>query len=132
MDNEALLSLPVQAVRDASCGQLLTVGCAMRGSEGKIQDAVIKYARQKYDALCKKNEVGRFMVSSGWPDYTIFAGDGCRCGNARVFFIEFKRPGGKLTELQAHCIDQLEEKGFVTYIVDSVEEGKKIFDREFR
>lgn len=104
----------------------------MRGPEGKIQDAVIKYARTKYDALCKKNEVGRFMVSSGWPDYMLAVGGGCRCGNSRMIFIEFKAPGGKLTDLQEHVKKQLQDRGFQYYVISDVAEGKKIIDREFK
>lgn len=95
-----------------------------RGPEGYIQDAVIEYARRAYGVICKKNEVGRYFVSAGFPDYTIFPGD------QRSFFIEFKAPGGKLTELQAHTKRALESKGYHVYVVDDVAKGKQIIDKE--
>jgi len=95
----------------------------MRGPEGKIQDAVVKYARGK-GLLCKKNEVGRFNVSSGWPDFTIYGPE------ELCFFIEFKRPGGKLTELQAHVKLTLEQRGFEVYVIDNVNDGRSVIDKE--
>lgn len=100
------------------------VGCHVRGPEGKTQDAVIKYAREKYNALCKKNEVGRYFVGSGFPDYTIFP-DG-----KPAFMMEFKKPGGKLTPLQEEMRKQIEARGYKYYLVDDKEQGKKIIDKE--
>src|SRR5438445_2321320 len=48
------------------------------------------YAKSR-GLLYKKNEVGRFFVSSGWPDVVFYPAHG------QAFFMEFKRPGGKLT-----------------------------------
>ena len=97
-----------------------------RGPEGKIQDAVIKYARERYEALCKKNEVGRFFVGSGFPDYTIYASGG------RVCLIEFKKPGAgsRLTDLQTHIKERLENLGHRYYKVDSINYGKIVIDQE--
>lgn len=103
----------------------------MRGPEAKIQDAVIKYAREK-GALCKKNEVGRYFVGSGFPDYTIFPDRDWKKG-ARApvpFVVEFKKPGGKLTPLQEEVRRQIEARGYKYYLVDDKEQGKKIIDKE--
>lgn len=97
---------------------------ARRGPEGKIQDAVIRYAREKYGALCKKNEVGKFFVGSGWPDYMLFTG---RC---RMCFVEFKAPGAGPTKLQEHMFQEIRERGFKIHIVSSVAAGKMVVDAE--
>lgn len=109
-----------------------------RGPEAKIQDAVIKYARSK-GLLCKKNEVGRYMVASGWPDYMVFGVSTIRdvyhgrevLALPKVVFMEFKRPGGKLTPLQQDVYDKLRAKGFTYYMVDDAAEGKALIDKEF-
>jgi len=94
-----------------------------RGPEGKIQDAVVRYAREKYNALCKKFEVGRYFISSGWPDWLMLR-------DRRAWFIEFKRPGGVLTALQAQVRKEIEEQGFRYYVVDDIVQGKRIIDKE--
>lgn len=94
---------------------------ARRGPEAKIQDAVIKYARSK-GLLCKKNEVGRYFVSSGWPDVVFFAKGGL------TFFHEYKRMGGKLTPLQEYQCKELRQLDFAVETIDSVEKGKASID----
>lgn len=74
--------------------------------------------------LFKKQEVGRYFVSSGWPDFAIFP------GLAEVFFIEVKAPGGKPTPMQAHVHKQLRGKGYWVYVVDNKDEGRAIIDKE--
>lgn len=100
-----------------------------RGPEGKVQDAVIRHAKAEYECVCKKNEVGRYFVSSGFPDYTIFGRS--RRHRPIVFFMEFKAPGGKLTPLQEHMKNILTDLGFNYYVVDSVEKGKEILRNMF-
>lgn len=43
-----------------------------------------------------------------------------------VFFIEFKRAGQKPTAAQEIEINKIRAKGVFVYVVDNVEEGKKI------
>ena len=43
-----------------------------------------------------------------------------------VFFIEFKKPGGKLTEGQAREIGRLKSKDVPVFVVDDPDEGKRI------
>lgn len=97
-----------------------------RGPEGKIQDAVIKYARTKYGALCKKNEVGRYFLGSGWPDYMVLGAYNTPC----IFFIEFKGPGKAPTPLQENTFAEIRVRGFKVHVVSSIEAGKKIVDAE--
>lgn len=103
---------------------------ARRGPEGKIQDAVIKYARTKYGALCKKNEVGKFFVGSGWPDYALYKKLPACGGFPKMFFIEFKAPGAGPTKLQEHVFQEVRECGFKVHVVSSIAAGKMIVDAE--
>lgn len=95
-----------------------------RGPEGKIQDAVLKYAKKK-GLLYKKNEVGRYFVSSGWPDVCFFPVEA-----KRPWFMEFKAPGKDLTPLQRVLRDKLVELGYSVHVVASKEAGMKIVDAE--
>lgn len=99
-----------------------------RGPEAKIQDAVIKYAREKHNALCVKNEAGTYHVG-GFLDYTIYP-DRTRKKTAQVFVIEFKAPGGELTPKQEHSFRQLEDRLHPVYKIDSVARGKMVIDQE--
>lgn len=99
-----------------------------RGPEGKVQDGVIRYAREKHNALCVKNEAG-FYNLGGFLDYTIYP-DLERKKKARVFVIEFKAPGGVLTPKQHHCKGQLEERGHPVYVIDNIARGRMIVDQE--
>lgn len=49
----------------------------------------------------------------GWPDRMFLLGHG------KVAFIEFKRPGGKLTALQAYSLAGLESIGYHTAVCDN-------------
>lgn len=59
----------------------------------------------------------------GVPD-RIFAIDG------RVFWIEFKRPGQKPTELQQIEHTRMRQNGLRVYVCDNVDYGKSILERE--
>jgi hypothetical protein len=102
--------------------------------ESSIRRAVLDYAKKKYGALTKKMETGRF-ASSGWPDDMILVGPTKRSSDdapwvPRMFFIEFKRPGNKLTPLQEAMMYEIEGRGFHYYTVFTVEGGKKVIDKE--
>lgn len=94
-----------------------------RGPEGKIQDKLTAFMRE-HDVLYKKQEVGRYFVSSGWLDFLIFPGD------ERVFVLEVKAPGGKLTPLQQHRVKDLECRGYKVFVVDSAQSGIAIIANE--
>lgn len=89
---------------------------------------MIRYAREKHNALCVKNEAGHFFVG-GFLDYTIYP-DRSRKKSAAVFVIEFKAPGGVLTPRQVHSKKSLEERGHRVYVVDSAARGRMIVDSE--
>jgi hypothetical protein len=98
----------------------------MRGPEGKIQDKILAHARN-VGLLYKKNEVGRFFVSAGWPDVVFFPE--LKSRKSMPFFMEFKAPGKSLTPLQLNMKHEIESRGYEFFVVDSVEEGKKILDK---
>lgn len=52
------------------------------------------------------------MQVRGWPDRMYLL------PNGKVFFIEFKRPGGKLSRLQAHTIEMLKKLGHDVEVID--------------
>jgi len=90
--------------------------------ESSIQRSVIEYAKKR-GCLTKKLSVQGSMGNTGWPDYMIM-----RAG--RLFFMEFKRPGGKLTPLQEQIRSLINKELFNYYVVDSTEQGKNIIDQE--
>jgi hypothetical protein len=59
----------------------------------------------------------------GVPDRLLIPPGGCG------FFIEFKRPGKTATPEQAREIGKLQSKGQHVYVVDNVEEGRRIIDK---
>lgn len=59
-------------------------------------------------------------VSTGWPDYVFIL------PGAKTVWIEFKRPGGKPTELQRSRINTLLDLGHAAFVVDDAQEGISI------
>lgn len=49
---------------------------------------------------------------------------------ARIVFIEFKRPGGKVRGIQSKEHERLRERGAEIYVVDSVARAKEILGIE--
>jgi len=58
----------------------------------------------------------------GFPD-RMFLGSG-----GRILFIEFKAPSKKPRKLQVYMINKLKDLGFEVHVIDSIPEGKKVFD----
>lgn len=86
--------------------------------EKTIQKKVRDYAEEKGMRTHKLNCEGR----RGFPDVMFLYKKGI------VFFIEFKRPSGKLTALQEKTISELKEIGQKVFEVRDVEAGKVIID----
>lgn len=63
------------------------------------------------------------LGQQGWPDRLFFK-------NGRSLFVEFKAPGKALRPLQLHRFGMLIEEDMNTYVIDSVEEGKRFFDEQ--
>lgn len=90
--------------------------------EREIEAAVCKYAKDKGFLVYKFSSPNHVGV----PDRMFVA------PHQRVFWIEFKREGGKLTPFQEREFDKLAGCGFEVYLVDSVEQGKSIIDEQSR
>lgn len=102
---------------------------ARRGPEGKIQDAVIKYARDEHNAYCKKNEKGMYG-SAGFLDFSVYPDQRRRKKKVKHFVIEFKKPGEDYTPLQARIAKELQDRGHTVYKIDSITYGKLVIDQE--
>lgn len=89
--------------------------------ERDIEKAVCTYAKDR-GFLVHKMQTGR-GGTAGWPD-RMFIRDG------RVFFCEFKRTGGKLSELQKRMIHILQQHHISVYVIDNITEGKNMIDGE--
>jgi hypothetical protein len=83
---------------------------------------VIEYARNHGCICVKQSTAGRYGTA-GWPDYLI-----CIPGGAVIWF-EFKRPGQKMTPLQARRAEELEQIEHVHEVVDDAVRGKHLIDR---
>lgn len=85
--------------------------------ESKIEKKVCEYARLKGWWVWKLTILGW----AGIPDRMLLK-------HGKVFFIEFKAPGEKPRKLQHAMIGKLKMNGFDAYVIDDIEEGKKIVD----
>lgn len=63
------------------------------------------------------------MWATGLPDRMFL-----KCG--QIFFIEFKQKNKKLRKLQEYVCKKLVKYGFTVYVVDSIDKGKKIIEKE--
>lgn len=86
--------------------------------EKEIEQRVCKYAREKGCLTYKFTSPARASV----PDRMFIAPEG------KVFFIEFKRPKGKLTPGQMREITRLREYRIEVYTCYDVESGKLFID----
>lgn len=86
--------------------------------EKEIEKRVCDYARAKGFLAYKFTSPARASV----PDRLFITPTGS------VFFIEFKRPGGKLTGGQAREIERLRRQGVNVSVIYSVEDGKRMID----
>lgn len=88
--------------------------------EKQIEAAVCKYAKEKGFEVYKFTSPARMGV----PDRMFMS------PFVRLFFVEFKREGGKPTPVQEREASKISNCGFSVYLVDSVEVGKKVIERE--
>lgn len=88
--------------------------------ESKIEKTVSEYARSKgflsfkFTSPSHAGVCDRMFISS----------------TGKVWFIEFKREGGKPTPLQVRHHQTLVERGVTVYVVDSIALGKEVVDYE--
>lgn len=86
--------------------------------ESEIEDKVCRYAKTKGIDHRKLSSPSRRSV----PDRVLYPGQG------RSFYIEFKQLGKKPTKSQWREIRRLEDLGFCVYVIDNIEQGKRIID----
>ncbi len=77
--------------------------------EKTIEQALVKHVKDQGGIAYKFTSPNRRSV----PDRL------CVFPGGRVVFVECKRPGGKLTKLQAREIERLREMGFEVLVVDN-------------
>lgn len=87
--------------------------------EKDVEKKVCDYAKKHNALVYKFTSPNRRSV----PDRLIIFPGG------RVWFVEFKRPGGKPTEAQEREIKRLREKGCYVSVIDTVEGGKELVDQ---
>lgn len=87
--------------------------------ENKIESEVKDYARSRGWWVRKFKSPGNRSA----PD-DIFG------QNGRVFWIEFKRKDKPPTADQALEHEEMRKKGLTVYVVDNIEDGKRIIDAE--
>ena len=85
--------------------------------ESTIENAVVRYAKKHGVRAVKLNG----MHNRGKSDQMfLFKG--------YVLFAEFKRPGGKPTELQLKWQRELTMEGFTSLIIDNIKDGVSAID----
>lgn len=83
-----------------------------RRLEKTAEDAFVKQARAAGYLTRKMNGLG----NASWPDQLVI-------GNGFSLFIEFKREGEDLTELQADCHRELSRRDQCVYVARTVAEA---------
>jgi len=88
-------------------------------TEAQVQGPVIRYGRS-LGLRCDKLSAGSRFQGSGLPDYVVWAYGG------RPVLVEFKRPGGELSALQAVVQTELKALKYKVVTIDNVEDGKRL------
>lgn len=82
-----------------------------------------------------ERQVSYYAKSKGWLVYKFVSPsqrgvpDRIFIGGGEIFFIEFKAPGKKPTKLQDKIFSKIRGELFEVYIIDDVEQGKKLIDK---
>lgn len=87
-------------------------------TEVDIENTFVTYASNRN---CKALKLV-FLVGRGFPDRTIL------CPGGKVFFIEFKRKGGKMSPQQEQVRKLLTDLGFKYYICNKKAQAEKILE----
>jgi hypothetical protein len=90
----------------------------VRSLERPIEHKCCAYVEKEYQGIALKLHV------KGWPDRLILIPRGI------IFFVEFKAPGERPRKLQKYIHALIASLGFNVYVVDDIEEFKRIVDRE--
>ncbi len=79
---------------------------------------MVEYAKKKGCIAIKLNG----PMDRGKPDRAFFY-------RGRTLIVEFKKPGGKATELQQSWLAKFKAQGFATDVVDRIGQGKTLIDQ---
>jgi hypothetical protein len=82
--------------------------------EREIEQKAIRLAGQQLGCIQLK------MYEQFWPDRLVLMQGG------RIIFVEFKRPGGRLSQGQKIQFERIREQGFEVFVVYSVEEYLRV------
>jgi hypothetical protein len=85
-----------------------------------VTKVILERDLEKYfTAQCKKHKLLSLKLhvkfARGWPDRIV------PLENGEVLWVELKRPGGKLSALQAKVHNDLDKLGHKVYVIDSKE-----------
>jgi hypothetical protein len=86
-------------------------------TEAAIVRAILAYLNRQPHCYARKTFGG--PQSPGWPDVVCIY-------HGRAYMLEVKRPGCKLTNLQAHELERWARAGAVAAMVTSVQDVAKI------
>lgn len=89
-------------------------------SEKRIEQYLVRECEKLDWDCCKLVDEG----NTGFPDRTVFK------TNGDTFYVEVKRPGGKLSGKQRYRIGRLRRRGFRVYVPYSKEEVDRLIDYE--
>jgi hypothetical protein len=87
--------------------------------EKQIEERVCTYAKEKGFLVYKFTSPARMAV----PDRMFIK-------NGKVWFCEFKRGGEKPSPPQEREHKRLRDAGVTVYVIDNVEDGKRMIDAE--
>jgi hypothetical protein len=82
-------------------------------TESDIENLTIAWATGQ-GWLCPKLQ---WVNQTGWPDRAFLK-------NGKVIFIEFKKPGGRISKKQHHWIGRIRDQGVPAIVCDSVIEAQ--------
>lgn len=92
----------------------------MKRLERSIENAVVKYAKKRDVESVKLNGMGK----RSHPDRMLLG------PNGGLLFIEFKREGEEPTPAQLYLHEKWRRLGHEVHVIDDVEDGKDLIDRE--
>jgi len=84
---------------------------------------------KEIESKCKKYAKSKGVLAYKWVSPNNRGVTDCIfIYQGKVFFVEFKRQGGRLTKLQIKHHDELRAQGMTVYVVWSLEEGKEMVE----
>jgi len=100
-------------------GRIIPVQRDKRPLESEIETRAVAYGRS----------IGWEMRKYTSPSHRSVPDRLCQHDFATIIFIEFKRLGEKPTEAQAKEHRKLRMRGFIVYVIDNLEDAKRVLDK---